>query len=147
MSVEIYGQNFKGIIPMKSTCQDVMKIFKEEDCSKKEREFVTSEEKIRIFYTSEKCQIVYGKKRNVQIGTVLIVKRDFIKKITLEELEIKLVESDYLIKDTDFVGRTSYLKKDGELEFYITDGFVDQIYYRPNSNNNFKLCKTRKKKK
>jgi hypothetical protein len=128
------AQDFKGIIPIKSTCKDVKKVFADVDCRKPDYVFETKEEKIRIVFTTRKCQKSFFTRWNVPVGTVLFIDREFnrhVREVTLEELGIKLDLSEYNKNTTDVESIFFYERKTAGYSVGIVDGFVDSILYTP----------------
>jgi hypothetical protein len=141
------GQDFKGIVPMKSTCQDVKKLFPEADCTKIKNIFKTKEEEIEIKYTSQKCQRAFGQNWDVPIGTVIYIERHFfrhIKKYTLAGLGIVIDEKDYYKGYPDLENQVIYDRKNGGFGFSLTNGLVDGISYTVTEEDvKTKGCKTK----
>jgi len=130
----VLSQDFKGIVPIISTCKDVKKIFPDANCRKSDYVYETKEEKVRVIFTTKKCQTFFSKKWNVPIGTVIIIRQNFnrtVKEVTLDELGIKLVESEYNKNTTDVESIVYYERKTAGYSIGLVDGFVDSILYTP----------------
>ena len=137
---------YKGIIPIKSTCQDVINILGGE-CGVSEQTFNLPNERVLIDFSTQKCQEAYEKKWNVPVGTVLKITRYFKDPPTLEEAGITITESDYNKSYTDVISQTIYEKKHGGLIVYTTNGYVNSLHYIPTDEDNSKVCKSKKKSK
>jgi hypothetical protein len=145
----IFAQDFNGIIPIKSTCKDVKKIFPDVNCRKSDYTFETKEEKVRIVFTTKKCQAFFSTKWNVPVGTVIFVDHNYnriIKKVTLEDLGILIDERDYNKNTTDVDSIFYYEKKTAGHSIGMADGFVDSILYTPTlSDAESNTCRGRTK--
>lgn len=130
----VLAQDLKGLLPIKSTCKDVKKIFNTANCKKVENIFETGGEKIHIVYSTKNCQTFFGYRWNVPIGTVIIISHYFnrnIKEVTLEDLGVKLKEEDYNKNLTDVKSFIIYERKTGGHSVSIIDGLIDNILYTP----------------
>lgn len=137
----VNAQGFKGIIPMRSTCEDVQRILNGKGCGQSEELIALPEEKIRIAYSTTECQQFYGNKWNIPIGTVVVIEREFKKSPSLEEIGITISKDEYTSRTNDVSGQIIYSKKNRELDIVVTYGYVNEIFYFPSINNETKICK------
>ena len=144
---EINAQGFKGIVPIRSTCEDVQRILGGGGCGKSSETITLPNEEIKITYTTQKCQPFYGDltRWNVPIGTVFTIIRRFKIPPTLEEAEMKINESEFIKTTNDIVGQVFYHKKNGEEVLTITQGYLNDIIYYPSDNDKSKACQTPKR--
>jgi hypothetical protein len=134
----VYPQGWRGIVPLKSTRADVVKIL-----GKPSRfGYVYDFDKgaIRIMYSRKRCEqglpSDWGN-WNVPLDTVINISVD--DDTPVEDLKISNLEKYKWY--TDDSGTTYYHLKDKGIEYSVRDGRVTQITYGPTSKDQNLLCK------
>lgn len=147
------AQGYKGIVPMHSTCKDIEWILGGERCGKAEETSTLDKERIRIAYSTEKCQKFYGLNWNIPIGTVVAIGREFLKPMTLTDLGIELgvqIDESEFEKTpgaADVPNNVFYFKKTGGLSISAFHDYVMSMRYYPNDSDESKLvCEKFKRK-
>jgi len=146
LAYQIAGaQGYRGIIPMHSTCKDVERLIGGEHCGKEEETFTLDKERLRIAYSTKKCQKFYGLNWNIPIDTVIIVEREFLKPMTLTDLGIELgVQIDEFEFEkspgaADIPNNVFYFKKNGGLIIDAMYNSVSHVKYLPSDADKSKL--------
>lgn len=141
------AQGYKGIVPMQSTCEDVQRILGGEHCGKNQETFTLNKERIRIAYSKKNCEEFYGKRWDIPKGTVVFIDRLFQDSMTLEELGMKIDESEYVKSYTDILGQVIYDNKNGGLSFSLINNYVKRINHYPSkADESNLLCEKSKRK-
>ena len=137
------AREWRGIIPMKSTCDDVKRILNVTTCDPPEETYDLGNEKVRISFSKSRCFKAYQKLWDVPVGTVIIIERHLKKPIAMSELGID--STKYKITTTDVVNLNIYSSEDDGLWFYAFNDRVQDIYYRPTKEDQLLQCPSRGK--
>ena len=140
------AQDYRGILPMHSTCKDVERILGGEHCGKEKTEFTVDRQEIKIKYSTKKCGKHYGLNWDIPIGTVVFIQRNFLNPITLQEFEkelgLKIEEPEFsksLIENDTVTDEYFYVRKDEGLLIETMESFVELVYYTPTKSDEEKL--------
>lgn len=131
-SAELSAQFLMGLKPIKSTCQDVERLFGGQHCGRRHVEFKNKDERVSVTYTVDKCDQLFGKRWNLPPGTVVRIGRYFRYPVELGTLGISFEESDFERRDSDIIDHAFFHKKSGDLVLSMFEGrLVDLIEYFP----------------
>lgn len=134
---------YKGILPIKSNCQDVERILNIMACGKYEVSIKSESETVTIFFTTEVCQeIPFNRKLDYPFGTVSRISTDFNGPTTLKSLNINVDSFKQSYSDI----QTFFVSKEKGIEIVVDNFFkvgsenlvIRIIYYPP--QNGIKLC-------
>lgn len=134
---------YKGILPIKSNCQDVERILNIKACGKYEVSIKSESETVTIFFTTEVCQETsFKRKLDYPFGTVSKISTDFNGPTTLKGLNINVDGFKQSYSDI----QTFFVSKEKGIEIVVDNFFkvgsenlvIRIIYYPP--QNGIKLC-------
>ncbi len=136
--IEIYGQEYKGIRPLQSRCEDVEKLLGIKACKLPEVTYMSKDEDVEFFFSEERCGKKFQKRLNVENGTVLHISVKTKKSVPLESITEDL--STYQKSFSDF--GVFYINRKKGIEFIaVGDHSVFQINYFTKSSDEEKvLC-------
>lgn len=143
---------YKGILPIRSNCQDVERILNISACNQPKVIFNTKFEEVSIFFTMKGCEKMLKRKLNYPLGTVsqvsIVYKDDYKEPISLDSLKINLDEFETSYSDI----QTFFFSKEKGLEIVVYGRFPqgsNKIVYETNyypPQNGVKLCPLDKNK-
>jgi hypothetical protein len=137
----IQAQDYKGIVPLRSTCHDVEKILKIKACSQSQVEYESENEKVRIYLSIQNCEKVFQRRYDVPVGTVLGVIVDFKRWMPLEKFPVDVSKFKKSSSDTEIY----YSSKERGIEISVNTGDVRGIRYLPPKSDEKLLCKDESK--
>jgi hypothetical protein len=143
-AIPTYAKEWRGIIPMKSTCEDVKRILGVTTCNPPDEIYDLGDEKVRIEFTKYPCHRAYTKFWDVPVGTVIIIERYLKKPITIAELGVDV--SKYEIATTDMIDMNIYSSEEEGMSFYALKDQVREIFYMPTKEDSHLQCSPEKLK-
>jgi hypothetical protein len=126
----VVAQGWRGIVPMKSNCEDVKKVLGVGTCAPLTGSvFESDDERVEITFTKQLCHWAYGKYWHVPVGTVLLIERRLKKRIPLAEFKVNENKCEKV--RTDWLDEVIYSCDEGSVEYDTINGKVAYIYYKP----------------
>lgn len=140
-TIPVISQVKKEIIPMHSNCSDVKKILGVETCKKSHEVYRLADETVEIEYSTKNCQIAYGKRWNVSLGTVLSVIRVFKKTKVLKDFDINLNNCEKTKTNSDIPDEIIYSCKEYGVGLFAVNDVVHTVTYTPTLEDECLICK------
>ncbi|HWS56220.1 MAG TPA: hypothetical protein VN228_18915 [Pyrinomonadaceae bacterium] len=133
------AEGWRGIVPLRTTCDDVKKALKVEKCGAPMSEYNVPGFRVVVFFSSSQCCDDPAGWR-VPPGTVTSLIISPVKKMRPPELGIDL--SEYLkLPDRDVVGMEAYENRGRGIAVNLSDGFVQDIIVAPPAKDEGLRCK------
>jgi hypothetical protein len=132
-AIPTQAKEWRGINPMKSTCDDVKRILGVTTCNPPDETYDLGSEKVRISFSKTLCFEAYKKFWNVPLRRVISIERHLKKPITISELGV--ATNKYKITSTDVVGMDWYSSEEDGLWFEAFKEWVQDIYYVPTKDD------------
>lgn len=133
----IYAKEWCGLIPMKSTCDDVKRVLGVTTCEPPNETYDLGDERVRISFSKYSCFPAYTKFWNVPVGTIIIIERHPKNPIPVAELDIDIKKYEVTSTDTDI---NIYSNAEDGLSFWAANGFAMHIYYMPKKDDERLQC-------
>ena len=136
------AQEWRGIKPLHSTCEDVKRSLGVDHCEYPRSTYPLEDEIVEVSFVTCPCaSICYGENPGWKLppDTVTGIRRELRKGLPVAEFE---VDHDKWTKTyTDFIGQVTYSNEELGLRLSAVDGSVLSItYYAPFDKNNQFLC-------
>jgi hypothetical protein len=132
------AQEWRGIRPMRSTCEDVKRILNTKSCQPPDNTYDLDDEKVKITFTNSRCHKAFQRAWNVPIGTVIYVERLLKRPIPIKDFEID--ENNYERVLTDFTDQTILVSEIDGLSFSLINGLVNRVTYMPKRQDHTLQC-------
>jgi hypothetical protein len=143
-AVPASAKEWRGLIPMKSTCDDVKQVLGVTTCDPPDETYDLGDEKVRISFTKYPCYPAYTKFWNVPVGTIIIIERYPKKTLTISELGIDT--SKFKIITTDVVDMNIYSCEEEGMSFEAFKEWVSHVFYMPTKDDEHLQCQSNNKK-
>lgn len=131
-----YGQGFRGIVPLHSTCEDVKRVLGVSGCEPSTT-YEAGNERIKILLSKAPCERAWQKSWNVPPGTVMSVERSFVTPIPLSDLNVEL--GRYEKSDLNG-GQSTYISNEDGVIILESGGRVSSVAYAPSSKDEYLVC-------
>lgn len=137
-----FGQDWRGLKPLKSTCDDVKRVLGVDHCEYPRSTYRLEDEIIEVSFVTCPCTSVCdGENRGWKLppDTVTAIHRELRKGLPVADFQ---VDSDKWAKTTtDFIGQVIYSNEELGLRLSAVDGSVLSItYYAPLDKNKQLFC-------
>lgn len=136
------AQGWRGIKPLRSTCEDVKQILKVEKCEYPDSVLRLEDETVTIKFVTCPCPIACDglyEGWNVPRGTVAGITRELHKTIPVAEFQI--ISNKWNKTYTDMIGQILYDNHESGITVSAIDGNVVRVtYYAPLEQNKNLLC-------
>ncbi|HEX7314359.1 MAG TPA: hypothetical protein VF297_10575 [Pyrinomonadaceae bacterium] len=139
LSVTSHAKEWRGIIPMKSTCEDVKRVLGVDTCNPPDGVYDLGGEEVRINFSKSPCVEAFGKSWSVPVGTVLAILHR--PKSPVDIAQLALDVSKYKITNTDVVGLDAYHNEEEGIWFEAFEGTAQNIHYLPAKRDARLQCK------
>jgi len=132
------AQEWQGLKPLHSTCEDVKRILRVTTCEPPDNIYDLGNERVRIIFSKSPCQKASQKWCNVPPGTVMSIERFLRKRIPLADF--RLDEKKYKKIFTDFTDEVIYVSEEEGMSFSVINEEVYIIEYLPAPKDKHLLC-------
>ena len=130
-------RDWRGLRPMHSNCDDVKRVLGVTTCKPPDGEYDMGTERVKIVFSSVKCDRAWQKNWNVPTGTVLSIERHFRKPIPLSEFDVDLSKFGRISTDSDLL---IYSGAEEGIEMWVVGNEIRDLYYEPIPSDKTLLC-------
>lgn len=136
------AQGWRGIQPLRSTCDDVKKALNVDKCEYPHSIYRLENETVKVSFVTCPCPITCDSEYggwNVPFGTVAGITRQPLKALSVTEFDVN--SSKWSKKETDMIGDVYYDDPHAGVTLFTINGRVLKIiYYAPLEQNEHLLC-------
>ena len=135
LPLKISGQEWRGIQPLQSNCEDVKRALGVDKCEYPKTTYQLNGETVNISFKSCPCPtICYSDLRgwNVPRGTVLSIVRELQNPLPITDFDVN--NGNWTSLQTDFIGHVIYNNSDKGIRLSAIDGGVATVTYYPPIN-------------
>lgn len=125
-------EGFKGIIPARATCQEVIDVFKAEDCQYPVSRFKTEDSRIMVEFTTEHFEKKAGICWNLQPHTVIRISARLNNSIPLSDFPYPLT---FVRGPIDDIFIREFENKVRGIKAYVLNDRVYQVDYLPKDSD------------
>lgn len=142
-TIAAYGKGWRGIEPLRSTCEDVKRALKVNQCISPISEYHLPDFRVFVFFSEDEC-CKNPRDYRILLGTVIQIVISPTKATLPSELELNL--TNYKKRtDSDVVGEVHYQNSEEGISVNLFNGFVQEILLYPSANDEKLRCKPSKK--
>jgi hypothetical protein len=132
LPLKVCGQEWRGLQPLKSNCEDVKRALGVDKCEYPETTYRLTGETVTIGFQSCPCpSVCYSEFEgwNVPRGTVLTILRQLHNPLPITDFDVN--SGKWTTLQTDFIGEIIYTNRDGGIRISAIDGKAVTINYYP----------------
>jgi len=122
------AHGFNGIIPLKSTCEDVKRILKVEKCEFPYSLYFLKDFTISIYYTKEKPSETDKVCYKVPAGRVSSIRVSYNKQFPIKDFEYNVKYAEGPFGD---IGTIAYENLEKGVSVFTVDGVVGTAFFKP----------------
>lgn len=134
------AKGWQGIIPLRSTCEDVKRTLKVDKCATPESEYDLPDLKVIIYFSQNRSCDADPRAWRVPTGTVTSIIITPTKGMRPSELDIDISKYKKL-GDSDVVGIERYESREEGVTVHLFNGFVQTAFFYPPSSDEPLRCK------
>lgn len=134
------AKGWRGITPLRSTCEDVKRTLKVDRCTFPESEYNLPNFRVIIYFSQNQSCDVTPRAWRVPPGTVTSIIISPTKEMRPSELDIDISKYKKL-GDSDIDGMERFESREEGVTVHLFNGFVQEVFFYPPSSDEKLRCK------